>query len=158
MRARRRGPLPWPFLVMTLSVDDRFAVAATAPDDRPAWLSATADGPCPFVDSGPEQEQVTGPGRSLGSLQTPFFPGEKLREEKIKIELPNETEIDERLTPVLTTIYLLFNEGYYSVSQNNTVRKDLCLEAMRLCTMLIENKNDYSNNISMAATGTRRCS
>jgi RNA polymerase sigma factor (sigma-70 family) len=70
-----------------------------------------------------------------------FRAKEKLREEKIKIELPNETKIDERLTPVLTTIYLLFNEGYYSVSQNNTVRKDLCLEAMRLCTMLIENKN-----------------
>ena len=70
-----------------------------------------------------------------------FRAKEKLREEKIKIELPNKSEIDERLTPVLTTIYLLFNEGYYSVSQNNTVRKDLCLEAMRLCTMLIENKN-----------------
>jgi RNA polymerase sigma-70 factor (ECF subfamily) len=69
-----------------------------------------------------------------------FRAKEKLREEKIKIELPNKSEIDERLTPVLTTIYVLFNEGYYSVSQNKTVRKDLCLEAMRLCTMLVENK------------------
>ena len=65
---------------------------------------------------------------------------EKLREEKITIELPAPTEIDERLGQVLTTIYLLFNEGYYSVSKNNTLRKDLCLEAMRLCTMLVENK------------------
>jgi RNA polymerase sigma factor (sigma-70 family) len=65
---------------------------------------------------------------------------EKLREEKIKIEIPNESEIDARLATVLTTIYLLFNEGYYSVSQNKTLRKDLCLEAMRLCYMLIENK------------------
>src|SRR5258706_3751398 len=54
--------------------------------------------------------------------------------------MPGEAEIDARLAPVLTTIYLLFNEGYYSVSQNKTLRKDLCLEAMRLCTMLIENK------------------
>jgi predicted RNA polymerase sigma factor len=69
-----------------------------------------------------------------------FRAKEKLREGKIKIELPNEAEIDERLAPVLTTIYLLFNEGYYSVSQNKTIRKDLCLEAMRLCTMLVENK------------------
>lgn len=68
-----------------------------------------------------------------------FRAKEKLREEKIKIELPGPPEIDERLAPVLTTIYLLFNEGYYSVSQNKTLRKDLCLEAMRLCTMLIEN-------------------
>jgi RNA polymerase sigma factor (sigma-70 family) len=70
-----------------------------------------------------------------------FRAKEKLREEKIKIELPNSSEIDERLVTVLTTIYLLFNEGYYSVSQNKTLRKDLCLEAMRLCIMLVENKN-----------------
>lgn len=65
----------------------------------------------------------------------------KLREEKIRIELPGSTEMDERLATVLTTIYLLFNEGYYSVSQNKTIRKDLCLEAMRLCKMLVENAN-----------------
>ncbi|BAU55776.1 RNA polymerase sigma factor [Mucilaginibacter gotjawali] len=66
---------------------------------------------------------------------------EKLREEKIKIEFPGTAEIEERLENVLTTIYLLFSEGYYSVSQNQTLRQDLCLEAMRLCTMLIENKS-----------------
>ncbi|MFD2145858.1 RNA polymerase sigma factor [Mucilaginibacter antarcticus] len=65
---------------------------------------------------------------------------ERLREEKINIEIPNDREIDQRLAPVLTTIYLLFNEGYYSLSSNNTLRKDLCLEAMRLCTMLVENQ------------------
>ncbi|MFO7445691.1 MAG: sigma-70 family RNA polymerase sigma factor [Ignavibacteriaceae bacterium] len=65
---------------------------------------------------------------------------EKLRQEKIKIEVPAVNEIDERLEAVLRTIYLLFNEGYYSVSQNQTLRKDLCLEAMRLCYMLVENK------------------
>ncbi|MDN3584879.1 RNA polymerase sigma factor [Mucilaginibacter flavus] len=68
-----------------------------------------------------------------------FRAKEKLRELKVKIELPGPTAIDERLEPVLATIYLLFNEGYYSVSQNNTLRKELCLEAMRLCTMLVEN-------------------
>jgi RNA polymerase sigma factor (sigma-70 family) len=69
-----------------------------------------------------------------------FRAKEKLREEKIKIELPGSTEIDERLTTVLRTIYLLFSEGYYSESQNETIRKELCFEAMRLCTMLVENK------------------
>jgi RNA polymerase sigma factor (sigma-70 family) len=69
-----------------------------------------------------------------------FRAKEKLREQKISIELPGDLEINERLAPVLTTIYLLFNEGYYSVNQNKTLRKDLCLEAMRLCTMLVENK------------------
>lgn len=68
-----------------------------------------------------------------------FRARERLREEKISIELPAASEIDERLAPVLTTLYLLFNEGYYSISQEKTVRKELCLEAMRLCTMLVEN-------------------
>lgn len=65
---------------------------------------------------------------------------EKLREEKIAVELPSPAEIDQRLESVLKTIYLLFSEGYYSASQNSTLRKDLCYEAMRLCTMLVENK------------------
>jgi RNA polymerase sigma factor (sigma-70 family) len=70
-----------------------------------------------------------------------FRAKEKLREEKIKIELPSFPEMEERLDSVLTTIYLLFNEGYYSVSQNNTLRRELCFEAMRLCSMLVENKD-----------------
>jgi RNA polymerase sigma factor (sigma-70 family) len=65
---------------------------------------------------------------------------EKLREEKIEIELPDSFQIEERLETVLATIYLLFSEGYYSVSQNQMLRKELCFEAMRLCTMLVENK------------------
>ncbi|MDB5249790.1 MAG: putative polymerase, sigma-24 subunit, subfamily [Segetibacter sp.] len=69
-----------------------------------------------------------------------FRAKEKLREAKIKIEFPGSFEIDDRLAPVLRTIYLLFNEGYYSESQNKTVREELCLEAIRLCTMLVENK------------------
>ncbi len=69
-----------------------------------------------------------------------FRAKEKLRQEKIKIEIPGLAEIENRLDVVLRTIYLLFNEGYYSVSQNQTLRKDLCLEAMRLCYMLVENK------------------
>lgn len=68
-----------------------------------------------------------------------FRAKELLRTGKIKIELPPATEIEARLSPVLTTIYLLFNEGYYSVSQDQPLRKELCLEAMRLCTMLVEN-------------------
>src|SRR4029078_5337670 len=48
-------------------------------------------------------------------------------------------DIEARLESVLTTIYLLFNEGYYSISQDKIVRKELCVEAMRLCTMLVEN-------------------
>jgi RNA polymerase sigma factor (sigma-70 family) len=65
---------------------------------------------------------------------------EKLREAKVSLVFPDDSEIDQRLEGVLTTIYLLFNEGYYSTSQKMTIRKDLCLEAMRLCTMLVEHE------------------
>lgn len=68
-----------------------------------------------------------------------FRAKEKLRVENIKIELPDEVEIDRRLEAVLTTIYLLFNEGYYSSTQNQKLRKELCLEAMRLNYLLLEN-------------------
>ncbi len=65
---------------------------------------------------------------------------EKLRQEKIKIEFPSPAEIDERLDTVLTTLYLLFSEGYYSESSNEVLREDLCAEAMRLALQLIENE------------------
>jgi RNA polymerase sigma factor (sigma-70 family) len=65
---------------------------------------------------------------------------EKLRLEKVKIEFPGKAEINKRLETVLTTLYLLFNEGYYSESQDTLLREDLCLEAMRLTYLLIENE------------------
>jgi RNA polymerase sigma-70 factor (ECF subfamily) len=68
-----------------------------------------------------------------------FRAKEKLRKNNIEIELPNESEINKRLEIVLTTLYLLFNEGYHSSTQNTQLRKELCLEAMRLNYFLIEN-------------------
>lgn len=65
---------------------------------------------------------------------------EKLRLGEVKIELPKDKEINERLQVVLTTLYLLFNEGYYSVSKDKNMRKELCLEAMRLAYILIQNE------------------
>jgi RNA polymerase sigma factor (sigma-70 family) len=84
-----------------------------------------------------------------------FRAKEKLREEKIHIELPALTEMDDRLAAVLVTIYLLFNEGYYSISNNKTLRKELCFEAMRLCYMLVENK--YTNKPAVNALLSLMC-
>ncbi|SIN70913.1 RNA polymerase sigma factor [Chitinophaga niabensis] len=64
-----------------------------------------------------------------------FRAKEKLREEGIKMAFPGPAEIEQRLEAVLTTIYLLFNEGY------TNLRKEICLEAMRLCIMLVENNS-----------------
>lgn len=65
---------------------------------------------------------------------------EKIRTENIQIAFPGKTEICHRLEAVLRTLYLLFNEGYYSASHNSTLRQDLCLEALRLTYLLIENE------------------
>ena len=65
-----------------------------------------------------------------------FRAKEKLRTENIKMELPPENEVSARLDNVLHIIYLLFSEGYYSQTQNEILRKDLCVEALRLGLML----------------------
>jgi RNA polymerase sigma factor (sigma-70 family) len=77
-----------------------------------------------------------------------FRAKEKLRAAQIKIEMPAEQEIETRLEMVLATIYLLFNEGYYSTSQRKTLRKELCLEAMRLNYLLLENKSTNKPNVN----------
>lgn len=69
-----------------------------------------------------------------------FRARKKLRTENIRMELPQKSEIPVRLDNVLHIIYLLFNEGYYSKTQNQVLQKDLCLEAMRLVLMLTQNE------------------
>jgi len=69
-----------------------------------------------------------------------FRAKEKLRNEKVKLELPSGAEIEERLDAVLTTLYLLFNEGYYSETQDEVIREELCIEAMRLTQLLTQNE------------------
>lgn len=68
-----------------------------------------------------------------------FRAREKLRMEKAAIEFPPDGELPKRLDTVLLTLYLLYNEGYYSESQDKVLREDLCAEAMRLTEQLIGN-------------------
>jgi RNA polymerase sigma-70 factor (ECF subfamily) len=65
-----------------------------------------------------------------------FRAKQRLREEKAKMDFPPVAELPARLNAVLITLYLLFNEGYYSASPDKVLRKDFCLEAMRLVYML----------------------
>jgi len=62
-----------------------------------------------------------------------------LRNDNFQIHSLNETEIKSRLDTVLKTLYLLFNEGYFSRTNNQLIRKDLCSEAVRLTLVLSEN-------------------
>lgn len=73
---------------------------------------------------------------------------EKLQHEKVQIEFPSEAEISNRLETVLTTLYLLFNEGYYSESQDDVLREDFCIEAMRLAYLLIENEQTNKPDVN----------
>lgn len=68
-----------------------------------------------------------------------FRAKEKLRLEEVKIAVPDSREISHRLDTVLVCLYLLFNEGYYSASPDKVLRRDFCLEAMRLTYLLIGN-------------------
>jgi RNA polymerase sigma factor (sigma-70 family) len=63
---------------------------------------------------------------------------EKLRTHHFTIESLSEQDIHQRLEAVLTALYLLFNEGYFSRTNNLFIRKDLCLEAIRLTLILTD--------------------
>ena len=67
-----------------------------------------------------------------------FRAKEKLRKANINIEFPKQEELPNRLETVLRTLYLLFNEGYYSISSNKPLRKDFCHEAVRLTYLLTQ--------------------
>lgn len=62
-----------------------------------------------------------------------------LRNDNFQIKSISEAEIKLRLDTVLKTLYLLFNEGYFSKTNNQLIRKDLCSEAVRLTLTLTEN-------------------
>jgi RNA polymerase sigma-70 factor (ECF subfamily) len=54
------------------------------------------------------------------------------------VEITNASEVRERLEAVYQAIYLLFNEGYHGSRSEQTVREELCFEAIRLALLLSE--------------------
>ena len=61
---------------------------------------------------------------------------EKIRLEKLSLEVPSGNDLLPRLDAVLHAVYLLFNEGYKSAFSDEVIRRDLCVEAIRLGTLL----------------------
>ncbi|WFF00032.1 RNA polymerase sigma factor [Micromonospora sp. WMMD964] len=59
----------------------------------------------------------------------------KIRDAAIPYRVPAEHELPERLPPVLTVLYLMFNEGY-TATDGPLIRPDLCTEAIRLAREL----------------------
>jgi RNA polymerase sigma factor (sigma-70 family) len=67
-----------------------------------------------------------------------FRAKQKFRDENLKFEIPAGKYLDQRLETVYKVIYLLFNEGYKASDSDTLIRKDLCAEAIRLCSLLAE--------------------
>ena len=57
---------------------------------------------------------------------------------KVPFEVPDRSELKERLGAVLEVLYLVFNEGYAATSGDGWMRPGLCREALRLGRTLAE--------------------
>ena len=62
----------------------------------------------------------------------------KIRDANIPYEVPSAEQLPERLTSVLATLYLIFNEGYFASSTEALIRAELADEAIRLARVLVE--------------------
>jgi len=62
----------------------------------------------------------------------------KIRAAGIPYDVPPLPAIGQRLDGVLHVLYLIFNEGYAATAGDDHVRADLCAEAIRLTTVLVD--------------------
>jgi RNA polymerase sigma-70 factor, ECF subfamily len=60
----------------------------------------------------------------------------KIREAHIPYIVPSIEDLPERLDAVLTVIYLVFNEGHTATQGDSLMRRDLCVEAIRLARLV----------------------
>jgi RNA polymerase sigma-70 factor (ECF subfamily) len=74
----------------------------------------------------------------------------KIRDAAIPYRVPEAAELPDRLPPVLTVLYLIFNEGYAATS-GPLLRTDLCLEALRLARALAELMPDEPEVLGLLA-------
>lgn len=69
-----------------------------------------------------------------------------IKDANIPFEVPTGRELEQRLSSVHETIYLLFNEGYNTTSIDNPIRYELCEEAIRLTEIIASNSIIKSSN------------
>ena len=61
---------------------------------------------------------------------------ERVKQQSTVLACPDDSAIESRVESVCKILYLLYNEGYRSTTAERVIRKELCLEAMRLCKTL----------------------
>ncbi|MFL6204573.1 MAG: RNA polymerase sigma factor [Acidimicrobiales bacterium] len=62
----------------------------------------------------------------------------KIKAANIPYRVPSDAELPDRLRPVLSVLYLVFNEGYLASSGDALIRTELCTEAIRLTRSLAD--------------------
>lgn len=62
----------------------------------------------------------------------------QLRDRNVRVDLPEPEEYPTRLPPVLSTIYLIFNEGYLASSRETPQRRELAREGWELARQLAD--------------------
>jgi RNA polymerase sigma-70 factor (ECF subfamily) len=75
----------------------------------------------------------------------------KIRAAKIPYEVPEASELGERLVAVLDVVYAIFNEGYVATGGDSLLRVDLAAEALRLSQLLIALLPERREPISLHA-------
>lgn len=66
----------------------------------------------------------------------------KIRDSKLPFEIPERSQLAQRLDAVLAVVYLLFNEGYSATKGDTLLRVELSSEAIRLSRQLLELMQD----------------
>ena len=83
----------------------------------------------------------------------------KIRAAKIPFRMPDDSELTDRLAPVLAVVHLIFNEGYIAASGDQLDRPDLCDEASylgRLMTQLMPDEPEVRGLLALMLLVTAR--
>src|SRR5262245_32391864 len=62
----------------------------------------------------------------------------QIRDRRLTLDLPIGNALGERLDAVLDVLYFMFNEGYAAHQGEELIRRDLCMEAIRLGRLIAD--------------------